>query len=65
VLGEVVVRPMKKNCVGRGHSAAQNAGWEDYAAAYGLHICCGNHDNNRGQGSVVIFSYKRSSPRTI
>lgn len=65
MLGEVECAPHEKKLIGLGGFATQNAGWEDYAAAYGLHICCGNHDNNRGQGSVVIFSYKRSSPRTI
>jgi hypothetical protein len=65
VLGEVECAPHEKKLIWLGGFATQNAGWEDYAAAYGLHICCGNHDNNRGQGSVVIFSYKRSSPRTI
>lgn len=65
MLGEVECAPHEKKLIWLGGFATQNAGWEDYAAAYGLHICCGNHDNNRGQGSVVIFSYKRSSPRTI
>lgn len=65
MLGEVECAPHEKKLIWLGGFATQNAGWEDYAAAYGLHICCGNHDNNRGQGSVVIFNYKRSSPRTI
>ena len=56
MLGEVECAPHEKKLIWLGGFATQNAGWEDYAAAYGLHICCGNHDNNRGQGSVVIFS---------